>query len=147
MKLKMIITLYQKIILKKIKKKDIKKRKKYIVVTDTEGFKNLSKHFETRALIIESPDIDIIERLKLRGDKEEEITRRLKDDEEKIEKFIEETPNYKVETVFNNAKLHSAINSAKIDILTFQMNKGTFITDIFFILSLIMFIILIFYRS
>lgn len=73
-----------------IKKSDIKKHKKYLIVVDTEGYKNLSKYYKVTPIIIDADDSVIIERLRERGDDELEIKRRLKDDKEKIDEFIDE---------------------------------------------------------
>lgn len=73
-----------------IKKSDIKKHKRYLIVVDTEGYKNLSKYYKVTPIIIDANDSVIIDRLKERGDNELEITRRLKDDNDKMDKFMNE---------------------------------------------------------
>lgn len=91
-----------------ISKKQINKRDNYIVVIDTVGYENLSKHFDTKAIIIDSYDNIIIDRLIQRGDSLEEVERRLEDDKNKIEKFLEKTPIEKRIMIFNNDNIYSA---------------------------------------
>ena len=91
-----------------ISKKQINKRDNYIVVVDTVGYENLSKHFDTKAIIIDSYDNIIIDRLIQRGDSLEEVERRLEDDKNKIEKLLEKTPIEKRIMIFNNDNIYSA---------------------------------------
>ena len=107
-----------------ISKKQINKKKDYIAVVDTDGYKNLSKHFKTKAIIVESYDDIIIKRLTDRGDDPKEIKRRLEDDKIKIDKFMECTPIEKRVIVYNNNNLVSAeIDCAQTIMMTLCNNS------------------------
>lgn len=130
-----------------ISKKQINKKKDYIAVVDTDGYKNLSKHFKTKAIIVESYDDIIIKRLTDRGDDPKEIKRRLEDDKIKIDKFMECTPIEKRVIVYNNDNLVSAeIDCAQTIMMTLCNNSyrktkiSSYFTVICAIASLLFFI-------
>lgn len=106
-----------------IRKKDIHKRYDYLAVVDVLGFENLSKHYDTRAIILESDEDLILQRLKSRGDSTEEIKRRLEDDDHKINDFLEHIPINKRKIVFNNDSLYAAENSCMNAIHTLKLEK------------------------
>lgn len=108
-----------------ISKESIEKRKDYITIVDAIGFENLSKHYYTQAIILESDNDIILERLDKRGDDKKEIERRLKDDEIKIDKFLENIPIDKRKIVFNNGDIHSAIDSCINAIRNFRLYRKT----------------------
>lgn len=108
-----------------IHKKSIKRGKDYIAVVDVIGFENLSKHYNTRAIILESDNDLILKRLNQRGDDKKEIERRLKDDEIKIDNFLNRIPITKRRVVFNNDNLHIAENNC-IDIInSFKLERAS----------------------
>lgn len=130
-----------------ISKKQINKKKDYIAVVDTEGYKNLSKYFKTKALIIDSYDDVIIDRLSSRGDDPEEIQRRLEDDKEKIDDFMTCTPIDQRTIIYNNDSLISAeIDCAQSILMTLCDNsyrkskRNSIFTTICMIVSLLCFI-------
>ena len=130
-----------------IKRNQINKKKDYIAVVDIEGYKNLSKHFDTKALIIDSYDDIIIERLTNRGDDPEEIHRRLEDDKEKLDKFMQCIPIYQRIIIYNNDNLISAeIDCVQAVLMTLCDNsykrsrRNSIITTVCMIASLVLFL-------
>lgn len=130
-----------------INKKQINKKKDYIAVVDTEGYKNLSKHFRTKALIIDSYDDIIIDRLSSRGDDPEEIQRRLEDDKAKIDDFMTSTSIDQRTIIYNNDSLISAeIDCAQSILMTLcddsyrKSKRNSIFTTICMIASLLCFI-------
>lgn len=116
-------------------------------MVDTEGYKNLSKHFRTKALIIDSYDDIIMDRLSSRGDDPEEIQRRLEDDKAKIDDFMTSTSIDQRTIIYNNDSLISAeIDCAQSILMTLcddsyrKSKRNSIFTTICMIASLLCFI-------
>ena len=105
-----------------IRKNQIQKRKDYIVVVDIQGFNNLSKHFETKAIFIDSHDTVILQRLEERGDSKAEIIRRLEDDKRRLTEFMDALPIENRIIVYNNDNITSAIDDCAASIIMTKIN-------------------------
>lgn len=107
-----------------IRKNQIQKRKDYIVVVDVQGFKNLSKHFETKAILIDSHDDVILQRLKQRNDNDKEALRRLEDDKRRLTEFMDALPIENRIIVYNNDTIASAIDDCAASIIMAKINHS-----------------------
>lgn len=105
-----------------IRKNQIQKRKDYIAVVDVQGFNNLSKHFETKAILIDSHDTVIFQRLAKRGDSKAEIMRRLEDDKRRLTEFMDVLPIENRIIVYNNDTIASAIDDCVASIIMTKIN-------------------------
>lgn len=130
-----------------IRKNQIQKKKDYIVVVDVQGFYNLSKHFKTKAVVIDSYDNIIIQRLEQRGDTKEETVRRLEDDKKRLTEFLDVLPVKNRIIVYNNDSITSAIEDCIMSIAITEIHLSckkakfyTFIAILFSILALLCYI-------
>lgn len=130
-----------------IRKNQIQKKKDYIVVVDAQGFYNLSKYFKTKAIIIDSYDNIIIQRLEQRGDTKAEIIRRLEDDRKRLRGFMDILPIENRIIVYNNDTIVSAVEDCITSIIMTKINLSnknaklyTFIAIFFSVLALLCYI-------